>query len=84
MIIYRLSIVERDLSYGNPDTKIVDFVEDFEFRKFERLEAKLKQLLKKGLTIDQLDVTTWEKDNDTYDITYDPFDSLTSLIDSVS
>lgn len=74
MIIYRLSIVKRDLPYSDPQSKIIDFVDDYEFRLIRRLEAKLQSLIKQGYTKDQIDITTWDKDtfNDDYDLRDDP------------
>ena len=84
MKIYRLSIVERDLPYNNPQSKIIDFKHDFEFRKFDGLKIKLKGLLKKGYSIDTIDCTTWNKDGLDYDITFDPFKNLESLIREIA
>lgn len=73
MIIYRLSQVERS-GIGTPNQKIIDFVQDFEFRKLECLAKKRDRLVKQGITKDQLDVTVWDKWDSNYDYsgTLDP------------
>ena len=63
MIIYRLSVVDRNFPPGHPDSKIENFREDYEFHKLSRLEAKRDQVLKRGETDATLDITVWETDS---------------------
>jgi len=57
--MYRISIVERDFPYGHPQSKIIDFKEDFEYKSSKQLQKKWYSLKKQGYTQDNIDITVW-------------------------
>lgn len=63
MVIYRLSIVKRNLPVEHEQSKIIDFIEEINFYNKKTLASKLKKLYKKGLTIQDIDITVYDKDS---------------------
>lgn len=81
MNIYRLSIVERDFPKGHPQSKIIDFKYDYEFKSSKGLQKKWYSLKKQGYNRDTIDITVWDRDEDkTYDFRNElDFETLTPI-----